>query len=46
MSSFQAGKKILEMNKDAVSDADMRLVRHPREGVGMDRWSAPLKGRS
>ena len=34
------------MNKDAVSDADMGPVRHPREGLGMDRWSAPFKGSS
>ena len=36
LSSFQAGKKGLEMNRDAVSDADGGLSGHPREGVGMD----------
>ena len=30
------------MNKDDVSDAEMGPVRHPREGVGIDGWSAPL----
>ena len=36
VSSFQTGKKGLDMNKDAVSDSDEEPFRASREEVGMD----------
>ena len=42
VSSFQAGNKELEMNKDAVTDADVEPFRTSQGGGGDGRMISPL----